>query len=405
MARQTDRHQRIFYLTGPADITSDYETWKKRSPRASSFGGGVFMEQFFQFCHDINADAYLISTATGKGERVPRLILEYRNPNTENLAGLRFHLRMLSFMIGILVAIVRFRPSLILIAVADSYWFLFYIFYFTKIKFVPFYHGTLWPRLKSINELTFVQRVLLRMTGNFLKHRCQAVLSISDVIGGQLDQITGGGGPRVLPFQPIYERELFKDISPPNWLESPFRVMFVGRVDTLKGIYLLLEVARLFRKRRYEGIVFDICGAGVGLSNVRDIVEREKLSEIKLHGHCDRERLQAFYSESHVVIVPTTREFPEGFNRVSIEAVLCGRPVIVSSSALEQRIISAAIEVQSGDVQGFADAIVELREDRSLYEQRCAACVALQDRFYDKKEGWEEGLKSILEIQVEPAGL
>ena len=398
MAKETEERHRIFYLTGPADITSDYETWKKRSARASSFGGGVFMEQFFQFCHDINADAYLISTATGKGERVQRFILEYRNPNTDKLAGLRFHLRMFSFMIGILVAIVRFRPSLVLLGVADRYWFIFYIFYFTKIRFVPFYHGTLWPRLKSINELTFAQRTLLRMTGNFLKHRCQAVLSISDVIAGQLDQITAGAGLRVVPFQPIYERELFKNISPPDWFKSPFRVMFVGRIATEKGVYLLLDVARLFRKKCCEGIVFDICGTGDELANVRHIVEREQLSEIKLHGHCDREKLQAVCSESHVVIVPTTRDFPEGFNRVSIEAVLCGRPVIVSSAALERRVISAAIEIQAADVLGFADAIVGLREDRRLYEQRCAASVALQDCFYDKKEGWEQGLRSILEM-------
>lgn len=396
MEKLTKSYSRIYYLAGAADIASDYKTWVAKGSNAASFGGGVFMEQFFQFCHEFNADAQLVSTADGTSLHAGRFVLEYRNPNTQNLAGLRYHAKLISYMIGVIVSIIRFRPDLLLIGVADRYWFMFYVFYFSKIKIVPFFHCTLWPRMKSFDQLTLAQKILFRMTGMFLKNRCEAVLSISDVIAPQLNKITSGRAPRIIHFRPIYERAMFKDISPPDWHRSPFRVVFVGRIAADKGIYDLLEVVRLLSRRNCAGIAFDICGTGEELSNLNNIAKREQLINVNIHGQCDRKRLHTIYSQCHVVIVPTTREFPEGFNRVSIEAVLCGRPVVISSAAIEPKIVAAAIEVKPSDIEGFANAIVKLRDDNDAYRRLCSGAAASQEVFYDKNYGWEHALRDIL---------
>src|SRR4029079_446467 len=159
---------RIYYLAGAADIASDYKTWVEKSSHATSFGGGVFMEQFFQFCYELEADAQLVSTADGTSLHADHFILDYRNPNTRSLSGFRYHAKLITYMLGIIVSIIRFRPNLLLIGVAERYWFLFYIFYFTKIKIVPFFHCTLWPRMNSFEQLTLAQRILYRLTGLFL---------------------------------------------------------------------------------------------------------------------------------------------------------------------------------------------------------------------------------------------
>jgi glycogen(starch) synthase len=386
---------RILYLTGPADIVGDYHAWKNPSV-APTFGGGVFMEQFFQYCEVVDAgDVLLISTASGKDAVIGRFSLEYRNPNTGKLSGARYHLRMVRYMTGILKEVVAFKPDVFIIGVADAYWFTLSATSFLQFRLVPFFHCTLWPRLKSFDDLTFVQRTLLRLTGLYLRANCKAVLSITDVIEEQMARITGPRGPKVVPFRPIYDAKLFADIRPPDRTKPVFRVMFVGRVTRDKGIYTLLNIAR---KLKREPVAFDICGAGE-VQELNDIAKGEGLA-LTAHGVCDRSTLKTLYSESHAIIVPTSRDFPEGFNRVSIEAVICGRPVIVSTAVIEPPISSAAIVIDPDDVGAYCDAIRKLVSDQSFYERKVQAASAMREQFFDPAFGWEAGLNSILAEQA-----
>lgn len=158
-----------------------------------------------------------------------------------------------------------------------------------------------------------------------------------------------------------------------------FSSSVVGRVTTDKGIHTLLDVARLVRSQPSSRTFFDVCGTGDEFDAVQSVIAHEQLAEIQLHGHCSREQLHSLYSRCHVVIIPTTANFPEGFNRVSIEAVLCGRPSIISTAALEPEIASAVIEVSPYDINGFADAIRILRENREVYERLRLSALRLQD--------------------------
>ena len=40
--------------------------------------------------------------------------------------------------------------------------------------------------------------------------------------------------------------------------------------------------------------------------------------------------MREMFRQAHVLIVPTTTDFIEGFNQVVVEGVLAGRPVITS---------------------------------------------------------------------------
>jgi glycosyltransferase involved in cell wall biosynthesis len=100
---------------------------------------------------------------------------------------------------------------------------------------------------------------------------------------------------------------------------------------------------------------------------------------------------------AHVLIVPTTTDFIEGFNQVVVEGVLAGRPVITSSICPALSYVrDAVVEVAPDDVQGYGDAIVRLREDRGLYEEKRLACLAYQPQFYDLKQSWAAALESVL---------
>ncbi len=68
------------------------------------------------------------------------------------------------------------------------------------------------------------------------------------------------------------------------------------------------------------------------LADLRAAVKEADLADVfRCHGHCNKPIMRQMYANSHVVIVPTTGDFIEGFNQVIAEAILSGRPVITSA--------------------------------------------------------------------------
>ena len=106
------------------------------------------------------------------------------------------------------------------------------------------------------------------------------------------------------------------------------------------------------------------------------------------------------YARAHVVVVPTTRDFAEGLNKVAVEAVIAGRPVIASRLANATDVLGGAlIEVPPGDLGAYAAGLERLLDDPAAYEAACAACAAAQPTFYDRSAGWGAAVRRILAPQ------
>lgn len=83
-----------------------------------------------------------------------------------------------------------------------------------------------------------------------------------------------------------------------------------------------------------------------------------------------------------------------------MESILAGRPVVTSihSNALDV-LQEAAIAVPSGDVGAYARALLQLSDDREVYERACQSCRAVQKQFYDSSNSWAAALRSFLKTQ------
>ena len=157
-------------------------------------------------------------------------------------------------------------------------------------------------------------------------------------------------------------------------------------------------MADQLHKKGLRDIVFDLCGEGSALNRLRQQAEELGLADaFRLHGHLHRPDLLARIARSRVFIVPTTDQFIEGFNKVVVEAVLAGRPVLTSSAcpALDQ-VRDAAVEVPAGNVTAYVDAIAELRRNKELYQAKQQACIKLQASFYDPNRSWGAALKRVV---------
>jgi D-inositol-3-phosphate glycosyltransferase len=157
-------------------------------------------------------------------------------------------------------------------------------------------------------------------------------------------------------------------------------VLFVGRIEQIKGIDVLLRALGLLFFRHPE-LRNDVCLLVVGgaLDPDDDAPETDKLHELRrlVHQHrmeanvsfvgsMDQQRLALFYAAADVCAVPS---LTESFGLVALEAMACGTPVVGTRVGGLQMLIEhgdSGLLVPAGDYQALADSIAQVLTDHRL---------------------------------------
>jgi D-inositol-3-phosphate glycosyltransferase len=157
-------------------------------------------------------------------------------------------------------------------------------------------------------------------------------------------------------------------------------VLFVGRIEQIKGIDVLLRALGLLFQRRPD-LRSDVCLLVVGgaLDPGDDAPETEKILELRrlVHEHrmeanvnfvgsLDQENLALYYAAADVCAVPS---LSESFGLVALEAMACGTPVVGTRVGGLQTLIEhgeSGLLVPAGDYQALADAIEQVLTDHRL---------------------------------------
>ncbi len=393
MTQRRTRPLRIFYAAGPGNVLGTYKSWKdgKDDPLqlAATFSG-----QFYDVCRELDAQGYIVSSHYDRAfVKDDRFTIEHRPADHPNSA-LRYHLSYIRYGLGLLWSLLMWRANVVIVADGTTHWFLFSILPLLGIRVIPTVHCVLWrkylPRKKS-------EDLFLSLASGLFKS-CSAILVASKDIAEQIQQITRQRSAPIVEFLPTYRRHQFDTIGPPDWKRSPFRVMFVGRVERDKGVFDLLAIAKRFLEEGRTDIHFSLCGRGSALDELQAEAEHLGITNrFVLHGHCDRTAMNNIFSQAHVLIAPTTTEFVEGFCQAVVEGPMTGRPVVTSGVCPAVNYVRpAAIEVQPDDVQGYGDALLELRDNAQRYASLCQNCAEVVEQFYDPANGWGAALASIL---------
>ncbi|MCA8963028.1 MAG: glycosyltransferase family 4 protein, partial [Planctomycetes bacterium] len=185
--------------------------------------------------------------------------------------------------------------------------------------------------------------------------------------------------------------------EPPD--AGPFRLFFAGRLDENKGVMELVDLAEELEAREPGRFTWELAGSGPAEDQLRCAIARAELeSSVTLLGQLDRETMPAAFARAHAVIVPTNRGFTEGLNRVAVEGVLAGRPVITSRLSNAVDVLGPAIaEVPPGDPGALRDTILRLAHDPVSYREHRRACDDVTDQFYDRSLSWGAALSRILD--------
>jgi teichuronic acid biosynthesis glycosyltransferase TuaC len=164
-------------------------------------------------------------------------------------------------------------------------------------------------------------------------------------------------------------------------------VLFVGRLDTAKGIEELLEAFASLAGRR-PNLRLAFVGDGPGGEHLRSKAKHLALEDrIILRGACSSQEVAQWLAAANVLALPS---YNEGYPNVVIEALSCGRPVIATNvgGILELVNEESGILVAPKDSRALARAM-EKAMDRRWDEH------SISEQF---RRGWDEAANELLHV-------
>lgn len=357
----------------------------------------TYAQHFYELARKFNASSWLISSRDKKGFIQDNdFRVEFRSLKHQTRSSLAYFAGQLWSGLRLIVSVIFFRADILIATEDRTFWFLLSILPLFGVKVIPTIHCTLWPKYKQPSA---VQRIIQKLNGWFFRYGCVEICVVSEDIKDQIVKITNGRSRPIRTFIPAYRTDVLTEVKGQNCdaEAETFKVLFAGRVVKSKGVYLLLEVAKKLISIK-PNCVFDICGTGSEVEKLKAAALEAGLeNQFIVHGHCNRDKLRQMYETSHIVVVPTTKDFVEGFNKVVAEGVIMGRPIVTSSVCPALTVVKdAAVEVVPDDVNDYFNAILRLATDRDFYRQKQKSALALRDQFFSYSKSWEAQVEDVI---------
>ena len=361
----------------------------------------TYSGQFFDQVKARGLSALVISTHSRKELLIEGLItVEHRPNKATGKSGLSYKLAYMSHWLGVIGTILRFHPRVIVIADLEHWWLLA-IPATLGIKVITDLQCTFWPR--GYRSTSLYELILQGLNGLFWRKIPIATICISPECERQVREISSERvGGSLLQARSSYQRANFAEIPRPSRDTESFRLMFAGRVERNKGVFDLLDVMSSLMDDNHRKVLLDICGGGTALSELKAEVDKRGLQGcINVLGQLNSSEMRAAYERCHVVVVPTTADFPEGLNRVVVEGVLSGRPVVATTVCNAIDVLPrSVITVNCGDKSAMTSAIKRLASDKSYYESVRGSCAAESEQFYDREQSWGSALSRALDLAL-----
>ena len=165
----------------------------------------------------------------------------------------------------------------------------------------------------------------------------------------------------------------------PNFVKEPQiyagekkeQYIFVGRLETLKGIQILIQAWEAFPDK-----ILLLCGKGSEEEWVHDYVDTHQMKQVKLLGQVPHDKVLELLAESKALILPTCCY--EGQPMSIIESYAVGTPVIASDLGNAGNMVEpevTGLRFRCGDVHSLRDAVCHCEEKeqwdtKTVYQEK-----------------------------------
>ena len=207
-------------------------------------------------------------------------------------------------------------------------------------------------------------------------------------------------------FYPIPQDEALEFIGVPPCNQM---LLFVGRIEPLKGLDVLIEAIALMRR---DGTLerTPFCLSVIGgdpdvspelmsaeMTRVQTLLEQYGLEEfVAFLGKRSQDTLPYYYSAAEAVVVPSHYE---SFGMVALEAMACGTPVVASQIGGLAYLVQDGITgftVPVDEPQALAERLATLLADEELRSRMSVNSISVAQDY-----AWEKVVNRLVDVYEE----
>lgn len=179
------------------------------------------------------------------------------------------------------------------------------------------------------------------------------------------------------------------------------QIAYVGRVERIKGIHVLLESINLLKKQNITNFTCTVVGGGSSeyMSLLRSYLKTNMVDNVVFTGEAEKQSVYKIVRESLFTVAPSICY--ENMPNSVIESLACGTPVIASAHGSFPEIVldgRTGFLFKPGDAADLAQKMIQLMENLKLNGQMSSQAVAFVRQNHSPEKHYESLMQAFSKL-------
>jgi len=218
-------------------------------------------------------------------------------------------------------------------------------------------------RCGGLNPLTMVRMYNAQAAHLSTLSGCAAVVTFSEHMRDEM--LRHGLFPERVHVVPPFVSQQALSATTASGADNTIRLLFLGRLEPLKGVPRLLDALPLVARRLGRPVTLTVAGDGADRRALEDRARRVEADEsrvrVRFAGWQQSEGRDRLLAESDAIVVPSL--WPEPFGLVGLEAAVAGVPAVAFATGgigdwLKDDATGCLAPAEGARPEALADAIV-----------------------------------------------